>query len=159
MHTPCHGQHRRCVPTGSWEDWGEEMGGERWVLGARAAGASQPNYVPKASFVAGRAMAFRGSGAAIPPAASCRAPRCNHAGWAPQLLVQGSRRVTGLSPCLVAVAELSACQSACANQSPNEEAPRVRGGCRSAVWGGWRSPDGRGEGAARLRALLAPRSR
>lgn len=129
------------------------------MLGARAAGARQPNYVLKATFLAGCAMAFHGLRAGIPPAASCRAPRCKCAGWAPRRLVQGSCRVTGLSPCLVAVAELGACQSVRANQSPNEEAPRVRSGCRSTVWGGWRSPDGRGEGAAQPCALLAPCSR
>lgn len=159
MRTPCDGQCWGCVPMGPWEDWGVEMGRERWVLGARAVGASQPNCVPKATFLAGHAMAFHGSAAGIPPGASCRALQCKCAGWAPQWLAQGSHRVTGLSPCLVAAAELSACQSLCENQSPNEEAPHVCGGCQSVVWGGWRSPDGRGEGAAWPHALLAPCSR
>lgn len=54
---------------GTWEKQGEEMRGECWVLGTRAVGGSRPSYVPKATFLAGCAMASRGWGAAL-----CRAP-------------------------------------------------------------------------------------
>ncbi|XP_064533782.1 carbohydrate-responsive element-binding protein isoform X6 [Pseudopipra pipra] len=82
---------------------GRGDGGEWWVLGA-----TNPIMSQRTLFQQGRPWF------SVNP--SRRAVRGGHRG------------VTGLSPCRVALVELSACQSEPASQPPNEEASRVRGG-------------------------------